>query len=62
MAQPILKGANTMGRNGLAVLHALIFDFHNFAIGELFPSITSIAYAANISVRSVSRDSVSLKA
>ena len=51
-----------MGRNGLAVLHALIFDFHNFAIGELFPSITSIAYAANISVRSVSRDSVSLKA
>ena len=51
-----------LGRNGLAVLHALIFDFLNFATGELFPSIASIAHAANISARSVSRGLVKLKA
>jgi hypothetical protein len=51
-----------LGRNGLAVLHALIFDFLNFATGELFPSIASIAHAANISPRSVSRGLAKLKA
>ena len=50
-----------LGRNGLAVLHALIFDFLNFATGKLFPSIASIAHAANISARSVSRGLVRLK-
>ena len=51
-----------LGRNGLAVLHALIFDFLNFATGVLFPSIASIAHAANISARSVSRGLEKLKA
>ena len=50
-----------LGRNGLAVLHALIFDFLNFVSGALFPSIASIAHAANISPRSVSRGLAKLK-
>jgi hypothetical protein len=50
-----------LGRNGLAVLHALIFDFLNYATGALFPSIKAIAYAANISPRSVSRGLAKLK-
>ena len=51
-----------LGRNGLAVLHALIFDFLDYATGVLFPSIASIAHAANISARSVSRGLEKLKA
>lgn len=51
-----------LGRNGLAVLHALIFDFLNYATGALFPSIASIARAANISERSVARGLAKLKA
>ncbi|WP_156967688.1 helix-turn-helix domain-containing protein [Methylosinus sp. PW1] len=51
-----------LGRNGLAVLHALIFDFLNYATGALFPSQESIARAANISPRSVARGLAKLKA
>jgi hypothetical protein len=45
----------TLGRNGLAVLHALIFDFLNHKTGRLDPSYEELARAAAISVRSVAR-------
>ena len=48
-ARPSQDGA--IGRNGLAVLHALIFDFMNFASGALYPSYESIAKKANVSLR-----------
>jgi hypothetical protein len=51
-----------LGRNGLAVLYALLFDFLNYASGRLDPSIATIASAANISERSASRGLASLKA
>jgi len=44
-----------LGRNGLAVLHALIFDFLNHRTGRLDPSYEALAEAAAISVRSVAR-------
>ena len=50
-----------LGRNGLAVLHALLFDFLNHATGELTPARATIARAANISVRSVDRGLEKLK-
>ncbi len=51
-----------LGRNGLAVLHALLFDFLNFRSGRLDPSIAAIAKAAAISVSSAKRGLVRLKA
>lgn len=45
----------TLGRNGLAVLHALIFDFLNHKSGRLDPSYDELARAAAISIRSVAR-------
>jgi hypothetical protein len=51
-----------IGRNGLAALHALLFDFLNFATGRLDPAQATIARAANISERSVRRGLVKLKA
>jgi hypothetical protein len=51
-----------VGRNGLAVLHALLFDFLHYATGELTPTRAAIARAANISVRSVDRGLAKLKA
>ena len=51
-----------LGRNGLAVLHALLFDFLNYASGRLDPSYARIADKACISIRSVARGLVSLKA
>lgn len=45
----------TLGRNGLAVLHALVFDFLNHKTGRLDPSYEELARAAAISVRSVAR-------
>ncbi len=51
-----------LGRNGLAVLHSLLFDFLNFATGRLDPSIAAIAKAAAISVSSAKRGLVRLKA
>lgn len=61
-AAPKGRQDGALGRNGLAVLHALIFDFLDYATGALFPSIASIARAANISERSVSRGLAKLKA
>jgi hypothetical protein len=51
-----------IGRNGLAILHALLFDFINRATGELTPTRATIARAANISIRSVDRGLEKLKA
>jgi hypothetical protein len=51
-----------LGRNGLAVLHALLFDFLNYRSGALYPSWAAIASAACISERSVGRGLVKLKA
>ncbi len=51
-----------LGRNGLAVLHALLFDFLNFQTGRLDPSVAAIAKAAAISVSSAKRGLVRLKA
>ena len=51
-----------LGRNGLAVLHALVFDFLNFVSGQLDPSYEALARAACISVRSVARGLRKLKA
>jgi len=50
-----------LGRNGLAVLHTLLFDFLNFKSGRLDPSQAAIAEKANISERSVARGLVKLK-
>jgi hypothetical protein len=51
-----------LGRNGLAVLYALLFDFLNYASGRLDPAINTIAQAANISPRSAARGLANLKA
>jgi hypothetical protein len=51
-----------IGRNGLALLHALIFDCLNYASGRLDPSYETLARLANISVRSVARGLQKLKA
>jgi hypothetical protein len=52
----------TLGRNGLAVLHALVFDCLNYASGRLDPSYETIARLACISVRSVARGLKALQA
>ena len=51
-----------IGRNGLAILHALLFDFMDRATGRLEPTRAEIARAANISIRSVDRGLAKLKA
>jgi hypothetical protein len=51
-----------IGRNGLAILHALIFDFMNYRSGALYPSRAAIAAKACISERSVGRGLAALKA
>jgi hypothetical protein len=51
-----------LGRNGLAILHALLFDFLNYVSGALYPSWAAIAVKACISERSVGRGLVKLKA
>jgi hypothetical protein len=50
-----------LGRNGLAVLHALLFDCLDNATGCLEPSQATIAKWANISPRSVARGLAALK-
>lgn len=55
------KQDGALGRNGLAVLHALIFDFLNYASGRLDPAQTTIARKAAISPRSVARGLAALK-
>jgi hypothetical protein len=42
-----------VGHAGLQVLHALIFDFLNFATGRLDPSYAAIARKANVCERTV---------
>lgn len=51
-----------LGRMGLLVLHALLFDFLNYNSGRLDPSYAAIAEKAIVSVRSVARALVKLKA
>ena len=51
-----------LGRNGLAILHAFLFDFLNYRSGRLDPGYRAIAYAAAISIRSVARGLQKLKA
>jgi hypothetical protein len=55
------EGITAIGRNGLAVLHVLLFDFMNYKSGALYPSQAAIAGKANISKRSVARGLVKLK-
>jgi hypothetical protein len=55
------KQDGALGRNGLAVLHALIFDFFNFRTGQLDPGYATIARKACIGIRSVARGLQSLK-
>lgn len=55
------KQDGALGRNGLAVLHALIFDILDYASGKLDPAYSTIARKACISVRSVARGLVNLK-
>jgi hypothetical protein len=55
------KQDGALGRNGLAVLHALIFDFLNFRTGQLDPGYEAIARKACISVRSAARGLQDLK-
>ena len=56
------KQDGAIGRNGLAVLHALLFDIINYKTGQLIPSYETIAKRACISVRSVGRALARLKA
>jgi hypothetical protein len=51
-----------IGRNGLAVLHSLLFDFLNYASGALYPSGEAIAEKAAISPASAWRGIANLKA
>jgi hypothetical protein len=55
------KQDGAIGRNGLAVLHALIFDFLDFRTGRLDPAYETLARKACISVRSVARGLQNLK-
>jgi hypothetical protein len=50
-----------IGRNGLAILQALLFDFMNYRSGALYPSWAAIARAAGISERSVGRGLAKLR-
>src|SRR5271168_947137 len=49
------KQDGALGRNGLAVLHAMLFDFINYATGRLDPAYSTIAHKACISIRSAAR-------
>jgi Winged helix-turn-helix DNA-binding len=50
-----------LGRNGIAILQVLLFDFLNYASGALYPSYAAIAEKANISLSSVWRGLKKLK-
>jgi hypothetical protein len=56
------KQDGALGRNGLAVLRALIFGFLNYTTGQLDPGYESIAKRACISIRSAARGLAKLKA
>jgi hypothetical protein len=51
-----------VGHTGLAVLHALVFDFLNFRSGRLDPSYAAIADKAGVCVRTVATALQRLKA
>jgi hypothetical protein len=51
-----------LGRNGILVLQTLLFDFLNYASGAVYPSYAAIAEKANISLSSVWRGLIKLKA
>jgi hypothetical protein len=51
-----------LGRNGLAVLYVLLFEFMNWRSGALYPSQAAIAEKAAISESSVGRGLAKLKA
>ena len=55
------KQDGALGRNGLLVLHTLIFDFLNYATGRLDPAIETIARKAAISISSAKRGLANLK-
>src|SRR4051794_37072748 len=55
------KQDGALGRNGLLVLHTLIFDFLNYASGRLDPAIETIARKAAISISSAKRGLANLK-
>lgn len=50
-----------IGRNGLAILQAMLFDCINYVSGELFPTYETLARLANISRASVGRGLAKLK-
>jgi hypothetical protein len=50
-----------LGRNGLAILHAMLFDIIDYATGQLEPAYKEIAARACISVRSVGRGIANLR-
>jgi hypothetical protein len=50
-----------LGRNGLAVLHAMIFGFLDFRTGRLDPGYAALARESCLSVRSVARGLQALK-
>jgi hypothetical protein len=55
------KQDGALGRNGLLVLHSLIFDHLDYATGQLDPAIKSIAYMARVSISSAKRGLANLK-
>jgi hypothetical protein len=55
------KQDGALGRNGLAILHAMIFDFLDYRTGQLDPGYAAIARKACISVRSAARGLQKLK-
>jgi hypothetical protein len=56
------RHGGAVGHAGLAVLHALIFDFLNHRTGRLDPSYTAIAQKAGVCVRTVASALQRLKA
>jgi hypothetical protein len=56
------RHGGALGHTGLAVLHALIFDFLNHRTGRLGPSYAAIAQKAGVCVRTVASALQRLKA
>jgi hypothetical protein len=56
------RHGGALGHSGLQVLHALVFDFLNFATGRLDPSYAAIARKANVCERTVATALARLKA
>ena len=55
------RHGGALGHTGLQVLHALVFDFLNFATGRLDPSYAAIARKANVCERTVATALARLK-